>query len=90
MGIVLPIAFVLRMSSIKGGENAVNKRYWIIPFVLCVLLLLADGVLFCVALATPTWKGPWGRYLAKGFLLGAVGFGLLGTVLLIVYLIKKR
>lgn len=32
----------------------------------------------------------WGRYLAKAFLIGAVGFGLLGTVLLIVYLIKKR
>ena len=67
-----------------------SKRFWIISYVLCVLFLLGDGILFCVALATPTWKGPWGRYLAKVFLIGAAVSGVLGTVLLIVYLMKKR
>jgi len=68
----------------------VSKRFWIISYVLCVLFLLGDGILFCVALATPTWKGPWGRYLAKVFLIGAAVSCVLGTVLLIVYLMKKR
>ena len=66
-----------------------SKWFWIVSFAVCTLFLLADGILFCVALASPTWKGPWGRYLFKAFGIGAVVSGVLGTVLLIVYLVKK-
>ena len=69
-----------------GGEYMLRKRAWIISFAVCALCLLADGILFCVALASPTWKGPWGRYLFKAFGIGAAVFGALGIVLMMVYL----
>ncbi len=87
---IFVVLFCRRKYADEDKENKVSKRFWIISYVLCVLFLLGDGILFCVALATPTWKGPWGRYLAKVFLIGAAVFGVLGTVLLIVYLMKKR
>lgn len=67
-----------------------KKRIWVIPFICTGIFLLAYAVLFCVALSNPTWEGPWGRYSANASLIGAAVCFITASVLLSIYLVRKK